>query len=67
MSVDYTRGVVGRDPIGKTMVENFLTSYPTETDEEIHARMCKAWRGLSPDPLPITVGEIAHWRQEVTA
>ncbi len=67
MNVDHMHGVTGRDPISKTMVENFLASYPHESDEEIHARMCKAWRGLSPDPLPITVAEIAHWRTEVTA
>ena len=64
MSVDYTHGVVGRDPVGKTMVENFLASYPHESDVEIHARMCKAWRSLSPDVMPITVDEIGHWRKE---
>ena len=62
MSVDYTHGVVGRDPVGKTMVENFLASYPHESDVEIHARMCRAWRGLSTEELPVTVTEIAHWR-----
>jgi hypothetical protein len=65
VNVDYTHGVVGRDPVSKAMVESFLTSYPADTDEEIHARMCRAWRGLSSDPMPITLDEIAHWRAEV--
>jgi hypothetical protein len=65
VSVDYSRGVVGRDPIAKTMVESFLASYPSYTNEEIHTRMCQAWRGISTADMPITVDEIAHWRAEV--
>jgi hypothetical protein len=68
MSIDYTGSVVGRDPIGKTIVESFLAKYPDESDEQIHARMCKAWNSLaSTGDMPVTVDEITHWRAEATA
>ncbi|GGN39220.1 hypothetical protein FHR83_006767 [Actinoplanes campanulatus] len=68
MSIDYTGGVAGRDPIGKTMVESFLAQHPNESDEQIHARMCRAWNSVpGSGEMPIPVDEIAHWRAGWTA
>ena len=53
--------------IGKSLVEQFTTSYPDETDEQILARLQRAARSAgNPDAeLPLTLEDVARWRTEV--
>ena len=54
--------VVGRDPVGKTIVEQLVGSHPGWTDEQIAARINREY-----DKPVITVAEVAEWRPEVPA
>lgn len=62
MSIDYTRGVVGRDPVAKTVVASLLVNHPDWSDQQICDRINREYE----TPV-IDVAEVAHWRQEVTA
>ena len=62
MSVDYTRGVVGRDPVAKTMVETLLGNHPDWSDQQICDRINREYE----QPV-IDVAEVAHWRAESTS
>ncbi|WP_045740815.1 hypothetical protein [Actinoplanes rectilineatus] len=60
MSVDYTGGVVGRDPVAQTVVQAMAARYPSSTDQEIADRINRQYE----EPV-IDAAEVAHWRQEV--
>jgi hypothetical protein len=64
MSVDYMRGVTGRDPLGKTLVAALLNRHPDWSDEHVAARINREYE----TPV-IDAAEVAHWRvhDEVTA
>jgi hypothetical protein len=52
MSVDYRRGVVGRDPIAKTVTEAMIAAHPDWIDEQVAERINE---------------EVAHWRTQVAS
>lgn len=57
---------MSRDPIGKSLVVQFTAEYPTETDEQIHARLQRAWSSAgAAGEVPVTVEDVAGWRPEV--
>jgi hypothetical protein len=57
VSVDYTRGVTGRDPIGKTMTETLIAAHPDWTDGQLAERINREY-----DTPVIDAQEVAHWR-----
>lgn len=60
MTVDYTRGVVGRDPVAKVIVRDLLAAHPGWSDAQVSDRINQEYTS----PV-ITVDEVAHWRREV--
>lgn len=61
MSVDYTQGVTGRDPLGKTLVEALLDSHPDWSDQQIADRINQECG----EPA-MTVDEVAYWREQAS-
>ncbi|AEV86880.1 hypothetical protein ACWT_5862 [Actinoplanes sp. SE50] len=57
MSIDYTGEVVGRDPVGKTIVEALVSSHPDWSDQQVTDRINREY-----DEPVITVAEVARWR-----
>lgn len=57
-----TEQIVGRDPIAKTIVEDFDRAHPDWTDEQICDRINREYE----TPV-ITVEEVARWRPEVAS
>ncbi|BAL87237.1 hypothetical protein AMIS_20170 [Actinoplanes missouriensis 431] len=55
-------GIVGRDPVGKTIVEEFAANHPDWSDEQICDRINREYT----EPV-ITVAEVTQWRPEVTS
>ena len=60
--------IVGRDPLEKTLVETMVAAHPGDTDEQISARIVRAFRSMGdPDAdVPMTAETVARWRPEVT-
>jgi hypothetical protein len=56
--------ITHRDPVPKTLVRSFAANYPDETDEQLHARMERAWHKMSSAEFPLTVEAVTYWRQE---
>lgn len=62
-----THQIVGRDPLDKTIVEDFARNYPDLSDEELAERIIKAGRGMGADFSDVMSAEVvAKWRPEVT-
>lgn len=59
---DYAHGVVGRDPLGKTITNLMVGNHPDWPDEQIADRINCNYE----EPV-ITVDEVAHWRAEMQA
>lgn len=57
MSVGYTRGVVGRDPVAKTITQSLIAAHPDWDDVQVTERINQEYT----NPV-ITVEEVAHWR-----
>lgn len=57
MNIDYTRGVVGRDPIGKTITETLIEAHPDWSDQRIAARV-----NVEAGSQVMDAAEVAHWR-----
>ncbi len=60
MSVDYTRGVTGRDPVHKTVVRSLTEAHPDWSDQQVADRINEEY-----DEPVIDAAEVAHWRKEI--
>lgn len=58
MSVDHSRGVVGRDPVSKTVTEAMAAAHPDWTDQQVADRINQEYE----NPV-IDAAEVAHWRE----
>jgi hypothetical protein len=56
-----TGGIVGRDPVGKTVTEAMYAAHPDWSDQQITDRINQEYN----TPV-ITVGEVTDWRPEVS-
>lgn len=61
-----TEQIVGRDPIEKTIVEQFVAAHPDESDEQISARIRRAATVMGDGDLPMSAETVARWRAEVS-
>jgi uncharacterized membrane protein len=60
--------IVGRDPVEKTLVEMTVEAYPGDSDEQVAARIVRAFRNMGdPDAeVPMTAEVVARWRPDVS-
>ncbi|MFI5895639.1 hypothetical protein ACIA5D_36645 [Actinoplanes sp. NPDC051513] len=65
---DVFEPITGRDPVAKTMVESFVASYPSESNEQIAERIRRAGRSMGGDLGDVMTAEIvARWRPEMAS
>lgn len=57
MSVDYSQGVTGRDPVAKTVTEALIAAHPDWSDEQVAERINREYA----TPV-IDAQEVAYWR-----
>ena len=62
-----TDHITGRDPLEKTLVETMVAAHTGDNDDQIAARIVRAFRSMGdPDAdVPMTAEIVARWRPEV--